>query len=62
MIFSRKKQELIDPYTVEQCTSCNTLKKRKFVVGDYVFKVAGKCASCANGQMVIAKIYGEAVK
>ncbi len=62
MIFSRKKQEIINPYTVEQCTSCNTSKKRKFADGDYVFRVVAKCTSCNNGQVIISKIYGEVVK
>jgi hypothetical protein len=62
MIFSRKKQEIIDPYTVEKCVSCNTTKKRKFADGDYVFKIIGKCASCNNGQIMICKIYGESIR
>ena len=62
MIFSRKKEEILDPYTVEQCDSCHVLKKRKFIEGDYVFKVTGKCSSCAGGMMSVSKIYGEAVK
>jgi hypothetical protein len=62
MIFSRKKQEIIDPYTVEKCTSCNVAKKRKFVEGDYIFKTTGKCSSCSNGQMSISKIFGEVIK
>ncbi len=62
MIFFRKKQEIIDPYTVEQCNSCNTSKKRKFAEGDYIFKETGKCSSCNNGQMLISKIFGEVVK
>lgn len=62
MTFLRKKQEVIDPYAVEQCMSCNVAKKRKFTDGDYVFKMMGKCTSCNNGQIIISKIYGESVK
>jgi hypothetical protein len=62
MIFSRKKKEVIDPYTIEQCHSCNAIKKRKFSEGDYVFKTTGKCTACSNGQTMIAKIFGEVVK
>jgi hypothetical protein len=57
MIF-RKKDETIVPYTVEQCNSCNSISKRKFKQGDFVFKNTDKCSSC-NGQMLIAKIFGE---
>lgn len=62
MTFFRKKQEIIDPYTVEQCASCNIAKKRKFVEGDYIFKTIGKCSSCNIGQISISKIFGEVVK
>ncbi|MDE1765004.1 MAG: hypothetical protein KGI27_01895 [Thaumarchaeota archaeon] len=61
-MFSRKKQEILDPYTVEQCTSCNASKKRKFAEGDYVFKAIGNCTSCNNGQVTVLKIYGETIK
>ena len=61
MIF-RKKKELLDPYSIEQCTSCNKTIKRKFKEGDYVFKTMEKCASCGNGQMLISKIFGELIK
>lgn len=62
MISLRKKQEVIDPYTVEQCKACGTTKKRRFAKDDYVFKETGKCASCNAGQMMITKIYGESLK
>jgi len=62
MIFSRKKKEIIDPYTIEKCNSCTTSVKRKFLAGDYVFKIMNKCAKCNNGQMMISKIFGEVVK
>lgn len=61
MIF-RKKEEIVDPYTLERCNSCGSSKKRKFAQGDYVFKSTDKCSSCNNDQMMITKIFGEAVK
>lgn len=62
MIFSRKKKEIINPYTIEKCSSCNAMLKRKFLEGDYVFKTMDKCNSCNNGQMLISKIFGEVIK
>jgi hypothetical protein len=62
VIFSRKKKEIINPYTVEKCNSCNAITKRKFLEGDYVFKTMNKCTACNNGQMMIEKIFGEVVK
>jgi hypothetical protein len=58
MKFKRKKEEIITPYTVEQCDSCKAISKRKFKEGDYVFKKTDICPSC-KGQMSIAKIFGE---
>ncbi|MBI1828697.1 MAG: hypothetical protein HY222_01755 [Thaumarchaeota archaeon] len=58
MKFKRKKEEIITPYTVEQCDSCNAISKRKFKEGDYVFKKTYTCSSC-KGQMSIIKIFGE---
>ena len=58
----KKKEEVLDPYTIEQCNSCNGITKRKFKEGDFIFKTGEKCASCGNGQMMIYKIFGEAVK
>lgn len=58
MKFKRKKIEIITPYTVEQCNSCNAISKRKFKEGDYVFKKTDTCSSC-KGQMLITKIFGE---
>ncbi len=57
MIFS-KKEEIVTPYTVEQCNSCKAISKRKFIRGDYVFKNTNSCKSC-NGQMLIINIFGE---
>ena len=61
MIF-RKKQEVVEPYTVEQCTSCNATKKRKFAKDDYIFKEIGKCTSCNTGNVMISRVYGEVLK
>ncbi|TRZ79888.1 MAG: hypothetical protein D4R90_02965 [Nitrosopumilales archaeon] len=61
MIF-RKKKEVLDSYSIEQCVSCNKTNKRKFKEGDFIFKTMEKCTSCANGQMMISKIFGELVK
>jgi len=58
MKFIRKKEEIITPYTVEQCNSCNAILKRKFKEGDYIYKKTDTCSSC-KGQMSIAKIFGE---
>ncbi|MHB8602770.1 MAG: hypothetical protein ACYC6W_03400 [Nitrosotalea sp.] len=58
----KKKEEVLDPYAVEQCNSCNKASKRKFKEGDHVFKMTEKCSSCGNGQMMIAKIFGEVSK
>jgi hypothetical protein len=58
----KKKEEVLDPYTVEQCNSCNKTYQRKFKEGDYVFKMTEKCPSCGNGQTMITKIFGEVSK
>ncbi len=58
MIFKRKKEEIIIPYTLEQCDSCKAISKRKFKEGDYVFKKTESCSSC-KGQLAISKIFGE---
>lgn len=58
MIFSRKKEEILTPYCVEECDSCKAIVKRKFAEGDYVFKNTNACTSC-KGQMSITKIFGE---
>jgi len=56
MIFSKKK--IIVAYTVEQCTKCEMLTKRKFDEGDVLFEELSKCSSC-DGQIRIEKIFGE---
>jgi multimeric flavodoxin WrbA len=60
MIFSKKK-EVFDPYTVEQCTSCNAMTKRKFKDGDFIFQILEKCSKC-SGTVMITKIFGEPIK
>ena len=54
MIFSRKK--VLVEYTEEQCTKCQTVARRKFVLGDTLFAELSKCSSC-GGIMRIEKIY-----
>ncbi|MBT8242256.1 MAG: hypothetical protein HKO48_02880 [Nitrosopumilus sp.] len=56
MIFSKKK--ITTAYTLEQCTKCATLTKRKFVEGDVLFAEGAKCNSC-EGLIRIEKIFGE---
>jgi hypothetical protein len=60
MIFFKKKDEVLHPYTIEQCADCKNMAKRKFKEGDFVFKISTKCYSCKTGQMMITKIFGEA--
>jgi hypothetical protein len=62
MIFFKKKEEVLDPYTVEQCADCKNMAKRKFKEGDFVFKISAQCSSCQTGQMIITKIFGEVSK
>jgi len=59
MIFSKKK--ITTEYTVEQCTKCGTLTKRKFHDGDVLFAELSKCASC-NGIIRIEKIFVETIE
>ena len=59
MIFSKKK--ITTEYTVEQCTKCGTLTKRKFNHGDILFAELSKCASC-DGFIRIEKIFGETIE
>jgi hypothetical protein len=58
MIFSKKK--ITTEYTVEKCTKCGTLTKRKFNKGDILFAKTSKCNSC-DGLMQIEKIFGETI-
>ncbi len=58
----KKKEEVLDPYTIERCNICNKTTKRKFKEGDYIFKVTEKCTACGNGQIMVDKIFGEVVK
>jgi len=59
MIFSKKKTTTA--YTVEQCTKCGTLTKRKFHDGDVLFTKSVKCDSC-DGLTRIEKIFGETIE
>ena len=59
MIFSKKK--ITAEYTVEQCTKCGTLTKRKFCDGDILFSELYKCNSC-DGLTRIEKIFGETME
>ncbi len=61
MIFLNKKDEKREPYTVEECQSCNKESKHKFKIGDYLFKESSKCQSC-EGKIMIVKIFGEIIK
>lgn len=56
MIFSKKKITIA--YTVEQCTKCGSMSKRKFQKGDVLFADTSKCASC-NEAVCIEKIFGQ---
>ena len=56
MIFHKTK--IITAYTVEQCTKCGTMTKRKFNEGDVLFAELSKCNSC-DGLIRIEKIFGE---
>ena len=56
MMFSKKKITIA--YTLEECTKCGMMKKRKFRDGDILFSESEKCGSC--GQVsIIQKIFGE---
>ena len=59
MIFSKKK--ITTEYTVERCTKCGTLTKRKFNEGDILFAELSKCTSC-DGLIRIEKIFGETIE
>ena len=59
MIF-RKKEEIREPFTVEQCQSCHKENKRKYQKGDLLFSKTSNCSSCDN-QMLITKIFGEKI-
>ena len=59
MIFSKKKITIA--YTVEVCTKCGMLTKRKFNEGDVLFTEKTPCSSC-DGLTRIEKIFGETVE
>ena len=54
------KNEIVTAYTIQQCHSCKEQSKRKFSDGYYVFKEISKCSSC-DGQIMVAKIFGESL-
>jgi len=58
MNFSKKKNTFA--YTIEKCSGCNALKKRKFLEGDVLFAKASNCISC-GGITNIEKIFSETV-
>lgn len=55
------KEEIIIPYTIEKCNSCNKEIKRKFKDGDYIFAKTTKCPTC-DGMLQIEKIFGETIE
>jgi hypothetical protein len=57
-MFSKKEEK--ETYTVEQCMSCNRMTKRKFKVGDFLFKETSECQSC-KGKIIIEKIFAETI-
>lgn len=59
MIFSKKK--ITTEHTVEKCTKCGTITKRKFHYGDVLFAEMSKCNSC-EGMTRIEKIFGETIE
>lgn len=59
MIFSKKKTTIA--YTVEVCTKCQMLTKRKFNEGDVLFTKQTPCSSC-DGSTMIEKIFGETME
>ena len=59
MIFPKKK--ITTECTVEQCTKCDTLTKRKFNNGDVLFAEISKCTSC-DGITRIEKIFVETIE
>ena len=59
MIF-KKKDEVREPFTVEQCQSCHKENKRKYQNGDQLFSKFTQCSSCDN-PMLIIKIFGEKI-
>lgn len=56
-----KKEEIRTTFTIEQCDSCHKELKRKFNVGDFIFKETIQCSSC-KGTLRISKIFGEVIK
>ena len=61
MKFSKKDDDIREPYTLEECQSCHMQSKRKFKEGDYLFKESSECKSCQS-KLIIVKIFGESIK
>lgn len=61
MIF-KKKEAILESYSVDQCMHCHKTTKRKFKDGDFVFKILENCTTCNVGKIVISKIFGEPIK
>lgn len=60
MIFS-KKEKPVEAITLEKCTSCGKVEKRKFKDGDVVFAELSECTSCKN-RMRIEMIFGQTIE
>ena len=58
-MFAKKK--ITVAYTVERCTKCKAMSKRKFLAGDTLFISLSNCTSC-DGSIMIEQIYGETVE
>ncbi len=58
-MFSKKKITIA--YSVERCTGCGLLRKRKFVEGDVLFAKSSKCDSC-DALTTIEKIFAETLE
>ncbi len=61
MKFSKKVDDIREPYTMEECQSCQTQSKRKFKEGDYLFSDTTKCPTC-DGKLLVEKIFGEPIE
>ena len=58
-LWSLKRKEVREEYTVAACRVCGMTSKRRFTDGDFVFANAAEgCASC-GGAMMICCIFSE---
>ena len=55
------KKKITIAYSLEKCSKCGMLRKRKFADGDVLFSESSKCASC-DGVTNIEKIFGETLE